>query len=367
LNDIPKGSEPSADQTFSVPPSWVPLIAPASDCIRRKNSEDLLEDYEDDENTNAMRQRLTEWNEFAALHHIDLLINDDEFENLFRRHDADAEDEDNAFFSDEKDRPQFIQLERFRLHRVFNNSSFEQGGRFYGGWWQHVPSKFRRYITINGGPTQEFDYSNLHPAMLYAREGKVLAQDAYLIPGLEAHRKLAKITLMKLINAPREKPIASPKKHALPDGIDWADLQALVRSKHEPIAKYLRSGIGLELQKTDSDIAEDVMRAMMARDFLVLPIHDSFVTYSGLGEPLTDVMKSSYHARMKADVGVDADPTFLEQEILDENLPNDEEYPDLLDIVDGRSSDAEYKYYTQRLKDFLDSRTDEWHRRFQVI
>ena len=26
-----------------------------------------------------------------------------------------------------------------RVYRVFNNSSFDQGGRFYGGWWQNIP------------------------------------------------------------------------------------------------------------------------------------------------------------------------------------------------------------------------------------
>jgi len=318
--------ENAAAANFAVPSIWTPKLTPASDCIRLKDSSGEVEDYSDNEETNSMRQRLTEWNDFAAFHHIDILLKDDDFENLYQRHESDEEDEENAFFSDENDRPEFIQLERFRLHRVFNNSSFEQGGRLYAGWWQHVPSKFRRYITINGGPTKEFDYSNLHPAMLYAREGKRLEDDAYIIPGLESYRKLVKITLLKLINAPAEKRISPPKKTALPDGCDWAELQELVKAKHDAIAKYLRSGIGLILQKIDSEIAEDVMRAMMKKDYLVLPIHDSFITYSGLGETLTDVMKSSYHTRMKADVGVDADPTFLEQEISEEGLPSDEEY-----------------------------------------
>jgi hypothetical protein len=48
-------------------------------------------------------------------------------------------------------------------------------------------------------------------------------------------------------------------------------LQELVKAKHEAIAKYLRSGIGLVLQKIDSEIAEDVMRAMMKRDYFADP------------------------------------------------------------------------------------------------
>jgi hypothetical protein len=72
-----------------------------------------------------------------------------------------------------------------------------------------------------------------------------------------------------------------------------------------PIAKHLGSGIGLTLQKLDAQITEDVMLAMMQKDRLALPIRDSFITYSGLREPLTELMKASYQARVKAMIGVE--------------------------------------------------------------
>ena len=39
------------------------------------------------------------------------------------------------------------------VRRIFNNSSFEDGGRFYGGWWQRIDSKFRKDIRMNNIPT----------------------------------------------------------------------------------------------------------------------------------------------------------------------------------------------------------------------
>lgn len=54
-----------------------------------------------------------------------------------------------------------------QLHRVFNNSSFNDGGRFYGAQYQRLNSTERSRIMINGNPTMEIDYSSLHPNMLY--------------------------------------------------------------------------------------------------------------------------------------------------------------------------------------------------------
>lgn len=38
------------------------------------------------------------------------------------------------------------------VRRVFNNGNWKQGGRFYGGWWQRIPSAWRGKITLNGNP-----------------------------------------------------------------------------------------------------------------------------------------------------------------------------------------------------------------------
>jgi hypothetical protein len=61
-----------------------------------------------------------------------------------------------------------LDLSRRTLYRVFNNSSFKQGGRFYGAWWQSVPREYRGLIRINGKPTVELDYRAIHPRILYA-------------------------------------------------------------------------------------------------------------------------------------------------------------------------------------------------------
>ena len=68
------------------------------------------------------------------------------------------------------------------VYRVFNRD-FQHGGRFYGGWWQNAKSKDRKYLRINGQPTVELDYSQLHPRLTYRMAGKPLTGDAYDIEG----------------------------------------------------------------------------------------------------------------------------------------------------------------------------------------
>ena len=66
---------------------------------------------------------------------------------------------------------EFVDFSNTTIKRVFNNASWKQGGRWYGGWWQSIKSNSRKHITINGSPTVELDYKALHPFMLYQREG----------------------------------------------------------------------------------------------------------------------------------------------------------------------------------------------------
>ena len=54
-------------------------------------------------------------------------------------------------------------------------------------------------------------------------------------------------------------------------------LIAALQEKHAPIGRFFGSGMGLDLQRHDSDIAESIIRDLLRRDVPVLPIHDSFI------------------------------------------------------------------------------------------
>lgn len=346
---------------ISIPISSTDYFA-SSDCIRLKDTEKKLIDYEETELTHKMRERLNRWNDFlASNHHIDLLLPDIGLANLYLNNNTDEAEED-IFYGDESEKPRFVELKQVRLRRVFNNATFDEGGRFYGGWWQRIPSKFRRHIMINDRPTKEFDYSNLHAAMLYAEAGIRLAEDAYSIPNVPAqYRKLIKSTFFKLVNARRDQQIAGPSPDALPPGMSWQQLQDALIAKHQPIASHFRSGSGLKLQRIDSDIAEKVMLRMMADDLLVLPVHDSFITYHGYGERVVDEMKRAFRDHMNADVEIDSVPNFIEELVLNGADADDLEASDYIDNI---QADDAYSGYRERHQGFYRTRTDDWHRRF---
>jgi hypothetical protein len=58
--------------------------------------------------------------------------------------------------------------EKIELYRVYNGG-WNLGGRYYGGWWQSVRSADRKHFVIDGEPTVEEDYEQLHPRLLYPR------------------------------------------------------------------------------------------------------------------------------------------------------------------------------------------------------
>lgn len=269
--------------------------------LRDDNKNDV--EYEDNDLTNGMRQRLERWNDFISSFHIDILVPDEELLQVMNRRSADDEFEDEVFFGDRQNDARFVDFRRTRLHRVFNNGSFDQGGRFYGGWWQGVPSRYRRYITINNRPIVEIDYSALHPMMLYARAGLSFPEEPYEIEGIGPdYRPLIKTTFLKLVNALPGQRIRPPYKDQLPEGWTWQQLQDVIREKHVPIKDYLGSGVGMELQCIDSEIAERVMMQTQTLGLPVLPVHDSFLTYAGLMPKLRGIMHDAYRESMKADI-----------------------------------------------------------------
>lgn len=165
-----------------------------------------------------------------------------------------------------------------QLHRVFNRGSFDLGGRFYGPWWQNIPSPSRAEITINGVQTVELDYPRLHPTLLYAEVGKSMPGDAYDLANWP--RDLVKIAFNTLVSADTR--LAALRSIANKIGGEGAYDKATalvceIEAKHEPIAPKFGSGAGLRLMRRDSDMTEWLLLRLLKRGVVALPIHDSYV------------------------------------------------------------------------------------------
>lgn len=196
-----------------------------------------------------------------------------------------------------------------KYHRVFNNSSFEQGGRFYGHWSQNIPSKFRKYITIDGKRTVELDYSCLHISMLFGLEDMVPPRgDLYQLKGINRQfRPVIKKAVNIILNAATEaeackamyneviNKLAPDEKAICPKP---KQIIEAIRNTYPNLIKYFCTGQGVKLQYYDSLIAEKILLDFAKDDICCLTIHDSFIIAeehrNRLEELMTNYFRESF-------------------------------------------------------------------------
>lgn len=183
------------------------------------------------------------------------------------------------------------------MHRVFNQGVWTSGGRFYAGFWQTMRGRHRHTILIDGERTEEVDYDYLHARIIYAWAKKKLIGDPYIIEGFP--RNVAKRAFFIIVNAEGYLAAKGAVANYLEKkGLDRelaAKLIAVMKARHAPVEKYFHSGVGLELQNLDSEMAEYVLREMTVRKGVpCLPIHDSFIVPAGQVKNLVRTMKAAY-------------------------------------------------------------------------
>jgi len=248
--------------------------------IVNKQKKNVEVDYKDNKQTKLMRSDLLEYNNLLRRSHIHIPNYSGETRGL------DFEDESSKF-----------------VRRIFNNNNWKNGGRFYSGWWQRIESENRKYIRINNNPVVEIDFSGLHIVLLYSMVKidywNKIGKDPYDLSdyGYKMDSRLRdflKLILLVSINAKKgKKKDTSQATKAVReeirtnDDLDWVktvftndQIEQLINDfgdYHKPIKKYFYSGMGLNLQYIDSQIASLLINHFTRLDIPILCIHDSFV------------------------------------------------------------------------------------------
>ena len=271
---------------------------------------DLL--FDDNEEIVRMRKALRSYNTFLQGHQLGLSLSAEEIGRILTERRCPG-----------------IDYTRNRLYRIFNGD-FSSGGRFYRGWWQNIPRDLRRYITIDGEPCSELDYSGQHLLLLYARgEDEYrwlngLNDDPYYLEKYgEEVRDLLKVAILILVNEPDRNTAVQAIRQKI--NYDFSELESTnafinplideVMEKHPVVSQHFFSGSGGSLQFQDSKIAEYVLGHMKARRQLVLPVHDSFVVQDKYMAHLYSTMKEAYRMlvpdsipAIKPKMGANTDP-----------------------------------------------------------
>ncbi len=176
-----------------------------------------------------------------------------------------------------------------RLYRVFNNADWKQGGRFYGGWWQSIPSNWRSHIQINGSATVELDYSGFLVRAIYHSKGhNYQALDPYDVPTIRERvevsgddwvrvRSCVKRATHALVNAKRHHDLSLSPNLSFPPYLNKRFVFEEISRHHSAIAHTFRSGIGMLLMNRESSICSRILLAGLKEQIVVLPIHDSYI------------------------------------------------------------------------------------------
>lgn len=285
-HDLQPAGRPTGVQSSYRPAPWLAEVAlpelrhERGEVIRLKDAEGRLIDYRDNDRTRRDRAMLAKINRSLSDAEIGL--------------DVPAAIRDgNAIRLD----GYLVFPGMTSLYRVYNGA-WDRGGRFYGGWWQSCRRAHRQHLTIDGHPTVELDYQQIHPRLLYSLAGHHLEGDAYTLPGWS--RAVVKQAFNTLLNTDDFREARGAIAKDLNGNRKAAEvLIADIRTRHPDIDAYFHSGIGLQLQAIDSEICLQVLVEMYRKGIVTLPIHDSFVVASEHEDALSKVMQAVFKKVVK--------------------------------------------------------------------
>mgnify|MGYP006284354407 CR=1 FL=1 len=236
----------------------------------------------------------------------------------------------------------------FSITRIFNDGSFDKGGRYYSTF-QGFKSQLRLLLSIDNEPVVEVDYKSLHPSLLYQRAGlPELTKDAYTLDGYP--RKLVKKAFNILINRKKPAPATQSliyylnknkqqyvdEKHPVAPTIDKPYCEALekaIRDLHKPIEHFFCTGVGLGLQNHDSLLCGSIFDYFLIQtDSIVLAVHDSFIVKQSDLPHLAEAIRLA-----ETTVAKQLNAQFREPELEAEVINESDQYSELLATAFGAS------------------------------
>jgi hypothetical protein len=283
--------------------------------LRSSNEDDKrLIRFTPTEETSRWAADLDRYNRFADLHEISADLDVETEKQLL--------DWWNGKLAEHSRQPALSEPEYFNrhLHRIFNDGTFERGGRLYGPWYQYAPGWVRKQIWIEDTKTVELDYSGMSVRMIYHDRGIDYRDDPYTIPNLEAYgvalgkgtrcfRGATKKLVHAMLNSEGDE--YSPEMIRLDESFrpkyTRSEVREMILAKHELISSAFGSGLGKTIQRLDSDIAFEIILSLMEDGILCLPIHDSFIVIEKHKDRLNQQMVVSYHNRLGFNPIIEAD------------------------------------------------------------
>ncbi len=189
-----------------------------------------------------------------------------------------------------------LQIDDKRIYRSHSKNSWKQGDRFYGTI-PLLPANIRSCLLINGEEVCELDFQNMQINMCYHMEGVNFQHDPYDIGPLD--RDIFKKASLIMLQAESEKEAKQALKNELKNrNLDIDGIIQCFKKIHPGISKYFYSGVGPGLQNLGADITALIMKRLLEKNILALPVHNSFIVQKQHREALYLTMLESYKSAM---------------------------------------------------------------------
>lgn len=235
-------------------------------------------EYDETDQTTAMRLEVAALNELLAQHYVDISNLTKPFFKKTQRHGN-------------VPRPVVIPVNQGQkfMRRIFSRAKWDCDGRWYGGFWQNTRKDSRRHIRIDNQITDEVDFDGLHPSLLAARHGVLSEGDRYdlkeqICEAVPEHlqRDTVKKLVLVAINA-KDRPSAFKAFRSKFDNYSNKTLGRLLDAftdRHPYLRDELCTDQGIHLMHTDSLITKNIINEFVAAKKPILPIHDSYIVKS---------------------------------------------------------------------------------------
>lgn len=195
--------------------------------------------------------------------------------------------------------------------RMFNNSNFEDGGRFYKAAvlnMENKQSKNRLRILINNKPVVEVDYTALHIFILAEMMGiaDTLGDDPYKrVEGVD--RSIIKLAVNTMLNCTsRLQAVQSVNKSIRDLGYKAHSGNEVVSAIFKAFPEFKdkfcnKQCTGLKLQNEESWMTHSVANTMSTLGKPFLPVHDSGIVMEEDKNLLIELMCNAYKTRLNVD------------------------------------------------------------------
>ena len=216
-------------------------------------------------------------------------------------------------------------LRRHFVIRPKQPERFDQGGRFFGGFWLGLKAERRKNIRINGEPVADLDFGTMFTRLAYARMGvRPPKGDLYAVAGTEGYRSGVKMAMNTFLfdshnrrskwpsemgvgvgndaDASDKSSDASEFEARLPAGWTVGRTRKAILELHPALQKVWGRGLGYELMFDESRILLLALTRLMEKNIPALGMHDGLLVQRSSKATAKTIMKVA--AREIAGVGI---------------------------------------------------------------